>query len=524
MLYLFLLIFMYLPVLSYTDNYTVQKNDSLWKIANNSQIPLFDIRKLNELYDDQVLYGQKLYVPTEIKKYTVKAGDSFKSISSMFNTPLRYIITLNNISKSYVIEGQTLRIPVTTTTSIKNTIKKNTIAKINTAKIKVKSITYKVRRGDTLSDVALKYKTSVPKLRELNNKTANSTIYIGETLIVGNKEIPNSPAKPKIIHQVKRGETLGQIAIDYRVSLSEVRSWNSKKNSSIYIGEKLIIYSEKPKVIPKPIIKNYKTLKYTVKRGENLSLIAAKFGTTPNTIKQWNKKKSDKLFIGEILSINVKSTRDLEHSTVDRTENTKLIRYRVKRGDTLDQIAINHNVRRSQLLSWNNKRNTRIYIGERIKIYVPNRVTIKAPTKSKKAQYIIRKSTSGIKSNKFKNIPLPIKLSQVIKATSSGRGINISLKIKAPIHSPSKASIQYAGYINALQNVVILQLSGNRNIIYTGLENLQVKTGQKIAKGDVLGIVGDNKLDKTPNFYMEIRENNKVADILYSYKELTRKQ
>ena len=507
------------PILSYSNNYSVQKNDSLWKIATQHKISISDIRKLNGLYRDHLEVGQKLYIPSHFTNYTTKTGDTFESIKDTFNTKIEHIVTLNNLSENHVIEGQSLRVPITTTDSTPTTLPE--AIPVKKESIKTTPVMYKVRRGDTLSDIALKYQTTVPKLKSLNNK-ASSSIGIGENLVVGNKAIPNTTKNTKkTSYTVKRGDTLGQIAINHGVSSADLRGWNNKKNSTIYPGEKLELYGGKNAISSDD---GYKTLKYTVRRGENLSFIAAKFKTSPRTIQDFNNKKSDKIYAGEVINIRVKSTTDLEHSSKARTENTTLIRYKVKRGNTLDDIAIKYKVRRSQLLSWNNKRNTTIYIGENLKIYIPKKVSNPGPKASKKAQYVTRKSAEGIRSNRFKDIPLPIKISQVTKATSSGRGVDIILKEKSSLLAPVAASIQYAGYINALQNVVILQLSDNRNIVYAGLEKLNVSTGQNISKGDVLGVVGVNKLEKAPKFYLELRDNDKVANVLHSYSALSKKQ
>ena len=506
----------------YSNNYTIQRNESLWVIANKKDIALSDLRKLNDLYSDNVQIGQKIYVPSSISNYTVKTGDSFQTIANVFNTQVKHIVTLNNLSENHVIEGQVLRIPLTKNTPV-------AVTKITPQAVKTQSITYKVKRGDTLGGVALKYKTTVPKLRQLNQKNSSS-IYIGEKLIVGNRVIPQqtnpTTVNTKVIHKVKSGETLGQIAIDYGVPLKDVLNWNNKIKTTVYINEKLTIYPKNVKGSTKSSNTKFKNIKYTVRRGENLSYIAAKFGTSPSQLKKNNNKKSDKILVGEILNISVKVTKDLEHSSKNRTVNTKLIRYKVRRGDTLDGIAIKNKVSRSQMLSWNNKRNTRIYVGESLKLYVSNKISSKTdtPKSSKKAEYVRSKSSTGIKTNKFKNVPLPIKLSQVLSAKTSGRGIDITLKSKSTLEAPIEAKVQYAGYINTLQNVVILKISEDRTIVYAGMDRLNVKTGQDISKGYTIGSVGLNQIDKTHKLYMEMRDKEKIVNALYSYKELAKKQ
>ena len=44
-------------------------------------------------------------------------------------------------------------------------------------------------------------------------------------------------------HMVKKGDVLGQIAIDYQVEINQIMKWNNLKNTTIYQGQKLMIFS-----------------------------------------------------------------------------------------------------------------------------------------------------------------------------------------------------------------------------------------------------------------------------------------
>lgn len=518
--------------------YHVQKGDSLWKISDKFNVSISVIRKVNDLYKDTLNVGQKLFIPTEIKNHTVKNGETYDSIANKYSTQLKYIIMLNNISDSQPFENQVLKIPTS-----KNISEEQKIVLSTQKTIEYQSITYKVKRGDTLSDVALKYKTTVPKLRQLNKKNSNS-IYVGEQLIVGNRIVPTKTSNNQIIcqssqetasklsHIVLKNQTLGQIAINYGVSVQDIKKWNNKKSTSVYIGERLTVYPKKNLFVKNSAKKqkeladdsiNYRSINYSVRKGDHLLLIAAKFGVRSSDIKAWNNKSSDRLYVGEQLKIRIRRKYEQEDSGA-KTDNTQLIRYKIKNGDTLDGIAIKYKVSRSQLLSWNNKRNSKIYIGEQLKIYAPQNAVLNQPKKSKKAQYLVNNKASGVKSNRFKDVSLPIKASQILQTTTSGRGIDIKLKSEASVVAPANAVISYAGYINALKNVIILDLSDNRTVVYAGLENLNVQKGQTVQKGDYLGVVGKYIHEENPTLYMELRDNKKVANVFHSYQVLAAKQ
>ena len=79
-------------------------------------------------------------------------------------------------------------------------------------------------------------------------KPNDSTIYPGKKLILFvDKNVSESTDTPKKnVYIVKKGDTLGQIAEDYNIRVSEIRKWNKMKEGSfrIYPGQKLVLFVE----------------------------------------------------------------------------------------------------------------------------------------------------------------------------------------------------------------------------------------------------------------------------------------
>ena len=96
---------------------------------------------------------------------------------------------------------------------------------------------YTVRRGDTLSEIAEQFSLSVTELKSINGLQGN-TIQGGQVL-----ELPGSDSSLTSEHKIQRGETLSEIAQFYRVSLADLRAANNLRGDRILIGQTLIIPS-----------------------------------------------------------------------------------------------------------------------------------------------------------------------------------------------------------------------------------------------------------------------------------------
>ena len=141
------------------------------------------------------------------------------------------------------------------------------------------------------------------------------------------------------IHVVGRGENLRDIAKKYGVSATDLKRWNKLRRGKVKEGDQLVVHvyerdlaeastapttestvtttvePEKPRKDSKKNSDRKKkekpsTISYTVKKGDTLSAIAAKYGTTVRAIQQANgmSKGTTRLSIGQKLKIPKKST------------------------------------------------------------------------------------------------------------------------------------------------------------------------------------------------------------------------
>ncbi len=94
---------------------------------------------------------------------------------------------------------------------------------------------YTVKRGDSLSVIAKRYKVSISQLKAFNDLKGN-TIRIGQKLV-----LPQL-ADTQIEYQVKSGDSLWKIANHYKVSITKLKQWNNLSRDNLKIGEKLTVF------------------------------------------------------------------------------------------------------------------------------------------------------------------------------------------------------------------------------------------------------------------------------------------
>jgi len=146
-----------------SDEYVVQKGDSLWSISKKFGISVDELKQFNNLKTNTISINQILKIPSsgynlkDQNLYTVAKGDSLWSISKKYNTTVNDLKNINNLSSNVLSIGQLLKIP--------------------------SKRTYIVKKGDSLWSIAKNNNTTVDKLKSVNN-ISNNLLSIGQVLIL----------------------------------------------------------------------------------------------------------------------------------------------------------------------------------------------------------------------------------------------------------------------------------------------------------------------------------------------------
>ena len=200
---------------------------------------------------------------------------------------------------------------------------------------------YVVQKGDSLWSISSKLGVSVSDIKKINNLSSNN-LSIGQVLIIPSKKSDDEESKAdENIYVVKKGDSLWLIAKNYNTSIDEIKRLNNLSSNTLSIGQRL--------KIPNAITSNEIT--YTVKKGDSLWLIANRYDTTVNAIKDKNGLTSNNLSIGQILKI---------------PSTTNYITYTVKKGDSLWLIAKNYNTSVNDIKKLNSLSSNNLSIGQKL--------------------------------------------------------------------------------------------------------------------------------------------------------------
>ncbi|MBR0350535.1 MAG: LysM peptidoglycan-binding domain-containing protein [Clostridia bacterium] len=165
-------------------------------------------------------------------------------------------------------------------------------------------INYVVKSGDTLSQIALRYGTTVAVIAEINNIPNVNLIYPGQVFRIPYNASggSNPPSQNIIYYTIKRGDTLWGISNRYGVTVSKLASWNNIANPNlIYAGNTLVIYTNES---GSNSGSSGSSTQYVVKRGDTLWGIAMRYGTTVNSLVSINGIPNRNLiYPGQVLRI-----------------------------------------------------------------------------------------------------------------------------------------------------------------------------------------------------------------------------
>ncbi len=378
--------------------YTIKKDDALTDIAQLFEVRVADLRNWNDIsYTSSIKVGQKLniYVPSEKKehfakldslsankisetiaqtgnwiKHRIKTGETLSSISEKYKVRVTQLQKWNNLKSDKISIGNSLRVYL----GDSNEEDSPRIVKTISSTTK-----YKVKRGDNLGEISKKFDVTIAQLRAWNNLKGNK-IAAGQVLSIKNTEVTSSygdnnkkRSSNVISYSIKKGDTIGEIADNFGVSINDIKKWNNLTNNNIVAGQNLNIYSDidKGSHLQSSKGSNNITSKsnseqtYTVKKGDTLGEIAEATNVSISELRSLNNISNNNIQIGQVLvlSENAKTTKN--KSTKSKS-NSKV--HVVKNGESLWTISKKYSVSVSDIKEANNLLSDKLTAGQKLNI------------------------------------------------------------------------------------------------------------------------------------------------------------
>jgi len=329
--------------------------------------------------NENELEVNKSNLPSFSLRYIVKKEDTLSGIANRFGISVEKIKHVNGLTDNGLKTGMILTIPESRHKDLDNMISLHP-ADIELKEVSpYKYREYVVKNGDSLTSIAGGFGISVTDLKNANGLSSDK-VRIGMKLIIPDSQIPMrvvrvSPNLNDISNYVvKKGDTLSIIASKYRVSIKDLKSANNLKSNEVEIGMKLIIPDSQ---IPMRVVRVSPNLNdinnYVVKKGDTLSMIASKYRVSVRELKSVNDMRDDKVKVGMRLIIpNSNLSKNVESKTPVISDNNK---YVVKKGDSISSIAKRYGVSQVELKRANNIKGNTIESGQLLR--VPSMINVK---------------------------------------------------------------------------------------------------------------------------------------------------
>ncbi len=179
---------------------------------------------------------------------------------------------------------------------------------------RIRWVRYRIKPGDTLSTIAVRYNTSITTIKRVNG-IRGTRLRAGHNLTIPvasqsassyrlsaaqrKKALQNQPRKGvKVVHIVQRGDTFWDLAQRHNVNVRALAKWNGMApRDPLTPGQKLVIWSRSSiesssldtMLLTLPQQRTVtKRIGYRVRRGDSLAKISRKFRVSVAQLKRWN--------------------------------------------------------------------------------------------------------------------------------------------------------------------------------------------------------------------------------------------
>jgi membrane-bound lytic murein transglycosylase D len=291
--------------------------------STKKEVPDVVAKVEKQTKEDKKFYSEKVITYKDVTKYhKVIKGDNLTEIASKYDVSLNDIKKWNNLKNNNVNLGANLKI--VKNEKVISTIKKELTPTITPSKEEVAVVDktnnktvepativdntekiegyYIVKKGETLFSIARTNGVTAQQIKDWNRLIDNN-VKVGTQLIISNQPLTSTEQEvaqgetKNIEYIVPKGEFMGAIARKFNTTVNDILEWNNLSDTNVKVGDKLIVGKEATtkEVVKKTtstnnaIVKNERLKSYSVKAGDTLYSISKQFpGVTIADIQKWN--------------------------------------------------------------------------------------------------------------------------------------------------------------------------------------------------------------------------------------------
>ena len=231
---------------------------------------------------------------------------------------------------------------------------------------------------------------------------------------------------------------------------------------------------------------------YKVRSGDTISGISRKFGLSN---------------ISTLIAVNgISNVRQLKSGQNLKIPSADGLVHSVKLGDSLSSLSVKYGVTVEDLLDVNDLESQVLTAGQTL--FIPG----------------ARLSSETLRMAMGELFTWPLKGSWRLTSnygrradpftgvTSFHTGIDMAMPSGTPVYSSMSGKIESVGYTNIFGNYVIIKHVNGYQTLYAHLTKSLVKSGQNVAQGAKIGLVGSTGYSTGPHLHFTVFKNGKLVD------------
>lgn len=231
---------------------------------------------------------------------------------------------------------------------------------------------------------------------------------------------------------------------------------------------------------------------YKVRSGDTISGISRKFGLSN---------------ISTLIAVNgISNVRQLKSGQNLKIPSADGLVHSVKSGDSLSSLSVKYGVTVEDLLDVNDLESQVLTAGQTL--FIPG----------------ARLSSETLRMAMGELFTWPLKGSWRLTSnygrradpftgvTSFHTGIDMAMPSGTPVYSSMSGKIESVGYTNIFGNYVIIKHVNGYQTLYAHLTKSLVKSGQNVAQGAKIGLVGSTGYSTGPHLHFTVFKNGKLVD------------